>query len=310
MRSGISKASWVFLGWLTLLACSGGQVDPGSRAENGAGDTSVGGSAGKGGSGGAGGGHHAGAGATTNGGKAGGGSQSGGSSSGGKAGDGGSDGGSNNVAGDAGTAGSGGSLPIGSVSYKTSFDTKELPISEQGKWHKAGLDWTDVETDDGIAFGTQKGTGAFDDSYAMLADFPADQWAEGVVHRDAAIDTGCTHEVELLLRWSDGAHEAKGYEVNLAYDGAYTEIVRWNGAVGSFDYLERSNVPGGVHDGDVLRASIQGEEIVVTLNGKELNRATDATFKSGNPGIGFWRGGMCGTRGDYGFTEFSASSID
>ena len=38
-------------------------------------------------------------------------------------------------------------------------------------------------------------------------------------------------------------------------------------------------------------------------------RAHDATYPTGQPGMGFWRGAACGTRGDYGFTSYAASSL-
>lgn len=193
-------------------------------------------------------------------------------------------------------------------SYSTSFDLTESPISESNVWRHNGLDWTVVETGNGNAYGTQAGTGAFNDSYAYLSGFPADQGASGVIHRAANISGTCTREVELLLRWSDAAHSAKGYECNVAFDGSYAEIVRWNGEIGSFTYLAKGSVPGGVRDGDKVSAAIVGQTITLSVNGKEVARATDATFSTGNPGIGFWRGGPCGTRGDYGFTSFSATS--
>lgn len=208
------------------------------------------------------------------------------------------------------TGGGSGAPPLGSVSYGTNFDLTELPISEKGVWKFTGLDWTSVETANGNAFGTQVGDGTFTDSYAYLAGFPANHRASGVIHRDANVDASCTHEVEILLRWSDAAHDAHGYECNLAFDGSYTEIVRWNGKLGSFDYLSHKGSVGAVHDGDTFGASVVGNSIVVTLNGVEINRATDSTFTTGNPGMAFWRGGKCGTKGDYGFTQFSASSID
>ena len=206
-------------------------------------------------------------------------------------------------------AGGDGSSDAGRVTYTTSFDLTEAPIAEAGAWSHVGLDWTLVDTANGNAFGTQTGTGGYDDSYAHLAGFPPDQEASGVIHRDATIDTGCTHEVEILLRWGDSAHDAHGYECNLAYDGSYSEIVRWNGAFGSFTYLARGSVPGGVRDGDTLRATAVGTRITLYVNGTEVVHADDPTFPAGEPGIGFWRGGTCGTRGDYGFTSFSASSL-
>jgi hypothetical protein len=194
------------------------------------------------------------------------------------------------------------------VTYSTTFDLTESPVAERGAWRHDGLDWTKVETADGNAFGTQSGTAGFDDSYAFLNGFPADHSATAIVHRAANIDGSCTHEVELLLRWADSAHSARGYECNVAFDGSYAEIVRWNGPVGNFTYLARGNVPGGVHDGDKVSASVVGQTIVLWVNGKEIARGTDATYATGNPGIGFWRGGACGSKGDYAFTSFSATS--
>jgi len=130
-----------------------------------------------------------------------------------------------------------------------------------------------------------------------------------VIHL-GSIDGSCTHEVEILLRWSDSAHSARGYECNLAYDGSYAQIVRWNGPVGDYTYVGSGSLPGGVHDGDTLSASIVGDRISLAVNGVERATARDATFATGNPGIGLWRGSSgCGTLGDYGFTSFSASAI-
>jgi hypothetical protein len=193
------------------------------------------------------------------------------------------------------------------VSYTTSFDGTESPISEGGAWTHVGVDWTLAETADGNAFGTQSGTGGYDDSYAHLSGFPANQAASGVIHRNATIDASCTHEVEILMRWSDTAHDAHGYECNLAFDGGYAQIVRWDGPFGRFTYLASGSVPGGVHDGDTLSASAVGDRITLYVNGVEITHANDATFPTGDPGMGFWRGGPCGSRDDYGFTSYTAT---
>jgi len=252
-------------------------------------------------------------------------SNAGGSGTGGK-------GGSSNAGGNAGkggaggsgtggsSAGAGGSTSTGSCSvadagsqrsYCTDFNLTEAAISEGGAWTNIGLDWTFIETGGGNAYGTQPQPNKqqYDDSYAHLSGFPVNYTVSAVIHKGANIDGACTHEVEILLRWSDAAHDAHGYECNLAWDGGYAEIVRWNGKINDFTYLTRSNAPMGVHDGDTLSASIVGNLIKVTLNGVEIARATDSTFATGNPGMAFWRGGSCGTRGDYGFTHYQAMSL-
>ena len=48
-------------------------------------------------------------------------------------------------------------------------------------------------------------------------------------------------EVEILLRFSIGSHVARGYEINfrsMNSSESYTQIVRWNGALGSFTELD------------------------------------------------------------------------
>jgi hypothetical protein len=193
----------------------------------------------------------------------------------------------------------------------TDFNLTESPISEGGAWKNVGLDWTFVETGSGNAYGTQPQPNKmqYDDSYAHLSGFPANYTVSAVIHKAANIDGACTHEVEILLRWSDSAHDSHGYECNLAWDGAYSEIVRWNGKINDFTYLTRSRAPMGVKDGDTMTASIVGDLIKVTLNGVEIARATDSAFATGNPGMAFWRGGACGFRGDYGFTHYEATSV-
>jgi hypothetical protein len=224
--------------------------------------------------------------------------------------------GTGGISGSGGTTGTGGTGGSGGTSYSTNFDLTESPVSENGAWHHDGLDWTLVETAGGIARGTQalgvtrSGPGNYNDSYAYLSGFPPNQQASGVIHL-GSINTSCTHEVEILLRWADAAHNARGYECALAYDGTYVQVARWNGALGDYTLIgTRGSVPGGVHDGDVVSASIVGNQITVSVNGTVRATATDSTFATGNPGMGFWRGTSgCGSLGDFAFTQYSATSV-
>jgi len=220
------------------------------------------------------------------------------------------------TAGSAGAPGSGGAGTAGGgISYTTDFDFAESPLSEKGAWHHDGLDWTVVETSNGVASNTQalgverSGPTQYNDSYAYLLGFPPDQQASALVHL-GTIDPSCTHEVEILLRWADSAHNARGYECNVAFDGSYAQIVRWNGVVGDYTYLNSGSVPGGVHENDLVAATIVGDKIELSVNGIVRASAQDSSFADGNPGIGFWRGSSgCGTIGDFGFTHFSAGAV-
>jgi hypothetical protein len=213
--------------------------------------------------------------------------------------------------GGSGGSGQGGGGSSG-LSYSTNFDLAEFPISEGGVWKHTGLDWTRVKTAGGYAFGTQTGSsgnGGYDDSYAYLSGFGPNQTASAVIHKEDGI-ASCCHEVEILLRWSDSDHDAHGYECNLAYDGAYAQIVRWNGAVGSFTYIgAQGSVPGGVKDGDTLTCTIVGDTITLAVNGVERAKGSDTTFTSGNPGIGFFRRNHSNAESDFGFTSFVAKAL-
>lgn len=209
-----------------------------------------------------------------------------------------------------GTASNGGG-PDGEGTYSTNFDRDESPISEGGAWVHLGLDWTFVDTEDGIAFGTQTGTNELDDSYAHLTGFPPDVMVSAVVHIDATIDPSCTHEVEIHLRWSDGANHARGYECLVSLGGS-AQIFRWNGALADYTLLDNSGVPAGMlQDGDTVSASAVGDVITLFVNDVQVAQASDSTWTDGNPGMGFFlrANSGCDTRGVMGFTSYTASSI-
>jgi hypothetical protein len=193
--------------------------------------------------------------------------------------------------------------------YKTSFDETENPISEGEVWRSANNAWTNVRTANGIAFGTNGTANTYDDSYALLSGFGPDQQAEAVIFRSPSLKSGITHEVELLLRFSDDANSARGYECLFSYDGG-VQIVRWNGALGDFTVLVTSGAgkfSRKLVSGDVIKASIVGIVISAYINGVLRARAIDSTFVSGQPGIGFFtRPG--GSSENFGMTSYSASS--
>ena len=119
-------------------------------------------------------------------------------------------------------------------------------------------------------------------------------------------------EVELRLRSSLSAHIATGYEILFRCSksqNAYAEIVRWNGPLGSFTYLDRhKGAQYGVATGDVVKATIAGNVITAYINGVQVAQATDSTYPTGHPGMGFFLQGTTGVNRDYGFTSFTADS--
>jgi len=199
-------------------------------------------------------------------------------------------------------------------SYTTDFNLTESPISESGKWKQLGVDWTRVVTSGGLAYGTQSGSGGFNDSYAYLAgSFPANQSGSATIHLESGIAANFA-EVEILLRWTDSAHNATGYECNLAYNGQYAEIIKWPGPFATdksqFTFISSGNpVSTGVHDGDVFQADVVGNVITARLNGRVIATGTDSSIPSGGaPGMGFYSEGAPASS-KYSFTHYTGTGL-
>jgi hypothetical protein len=205
--------------------------------------------------------------------------------------------------------------------YITDFSRTENPISEGSKWLNGqtdGLDWTDVRTTPGFAFGTEIGGNRpdpqkYDDSTALLKGaWGPDQTVQATVHSvNPNQDGKLWEEVELRLRSSISPHQCTGYEVMFRCSKipqAYCNIARWEGPLGKFTYLKKTEGSQyGVKDGDVVRASIIGTILTVYINGVQIIQISDGRFTRGNPGIGFYLAGASGLIGAFGFSTFMAT---
>lgn len=212
------------------------------------------------------------------------------------------------------------SLAWGST-YSTTFPLTENPILDSGKWingKTVGIDWTNVRTTTGFAFGTMTGTDSgpaqYADSTAILTgSWGPDQTVQATVKvTTASSASDIFEEVELRLRTAIAAHSITGYEVNCSVSttNQYIQIVRWNGALGSWTQL--GGIPSHCVNGDVLKATITGTTsatITVYLNGNVVLTATDSgsPFTNGNPGVGFFLQGTTGLDANYGFSAYSAT---
>ena len=201
-------------------------------------------------------------------------------------------------------------------SYETRFDHDESPLSENGAWvngRATGLDWSDVAVASGIAYGVEPGTRGYDDSTALLTgEWGPEQTVEATV-RSTNQNDAIFEEVELRLRSSLAPHRATGYEINFRCSRtakAYAEIVRWNGRLGDFTYLKKGQgVRFGVADGDVIKATAVGRVITAFINGVQVLQATDAAYRNGSPGIGFFLQGTVATANrDFGLRGFRADA--
>jgi len=198
--------------------------------------------------------------------------------------------------------------------YTTSFPITENPISDRGKWvngKDVGIDWANIATIPGLAYGTESGGRGYDDSTALLTGtWGSDQMAEATVHT-ANQNDNIYEEVELRLRSSVSGHRLTGYEINFRCSKtakAYTQIVRWGGRLGKFKILNgHDGANYGVVAGDVVKATIIGNVITAYINGVQVLQATDDVYATGSPGMGFFLQGGTGVNKDYGFTNFKAS---
>lgn len=206
--------------------------------------------------------------------------------------------------------------PAGAKTYSTQFTTDENPISEGGSWTNGkaiGLDWSDVAVSSGLAYGIESGSGGYDDSTAILTGTWAPNQMTQATVRSVNQNDGIYEEVELRLRSSLTAHRSTGYEINFRCSktvNTYTQIVRWNGPLGDFTYLNAGGGSNfGVANGDIVKATAIGNVITVYVNGVQVLQATDSTYGTGNPGMGFFLQGGSGVNKDYGFTKFNAAEL-
>ncbi len=232
--------------------------------------------------------------------------------------------------------GSGRGAPV--RSYSTDFPLEENPISEGGMWmngRKDGIDWIDVVSSGGRAYGevsrmtaaerrVEQGNlnptadgrdpeGDYDDPTAVLTG----SWGRDQLARARVFSRNPTEEyfqeVQIRLRSTIEPNWCTGYEVFwrcLTNEQGYAEIVRWNGKVGDFTSLMRLEGIGyGVKDGDLVQASIFGNVITGSINGREVITVADDHLREGSPGIGF-NFFVGETNVDHGFSRFEVDTWD
>ena len=202
--------------------------------------------------------------------------------------------------------------------YTTAFPATESPLSEGGRWLNGRTDaanWSDVSSTPGFAIGHQTGASYTDATALLKGNWGPNQRATATVVATTTLLEDCYSEVELRLRSILARGRNRGYEISFKVsqtDAAYLIIVRWNGALGDFSYLFKgTGVRYALKNGDVISATIIGDTITAYRNGDALARATDHTFASGSPGMGFnlenGRAECRGTNDRYGYSRFEAT---
>lgn len=207
-------------------------------------------------------------------------------------------------------------------SYQTDFSSSEDPLSYGGRWlpNTNGI-LTRFRTSGGRAIAKATGqTGDYDDSAAVMSGFGPDVEMTATVYKDTGINTGATHECELLFRVSQTATISVQYEALFSFNGG-VQFVRWfnNGGSQGFDFLSASSGPESLGrqfvTGDRIRARAQGSVFtlscidasdVVTVLGVYNN----SVIASGNCGIGgFFRLGDGANQAHFCFEDFHITEV-
>jgi hypothetical protein len=216
------------------------------------------------------------------------------------------------------------------VQYSTNFSSApENPISEGGRWHHVATPWGTIKTvtNPNRAVGTQTGYDGYNDSFAYLSGFPPDVMAYGTIYKDPTIvnDPLGSHEIEILFRVVDTPTTVRAYECNLAFDGSYSEMGRWNGPFNKFSAISEKGPTHGTSfppgtmppvTGDIFKATIQGNIIKVYINKNDgkgdqlINSGVDYAFPDGQPGIGMWlkNGPQVYDGNKFGFSSFTVTT--
>ncbi|MFN7998356.1 MAG: hypothetical protein U0Q18_32340 [Bryobacteraceae bacterium] len=204
------------------------------------------------------------------------------------------------------------------MNYTTTFPAAENPISQGKQWSNGkddGADWCNVQTSAGYVWGVGPCPVEYADPTAVLIGaWGPDQTVQATA-RIKSTTPSYYQEIELRLRTTIRPHTITGYEINFGVSHPYLEIVRWNGRLADFTYLSPSckypsvcaRVDGFlIRNGDVAKATISGNTINVYVNGVLRATATDRTFTTGNPGVGY-NYGCGGTYANFGWENFSAT---
>lgn len=192
-------------------------------------------------------------------------------------------------------------------SFTTTFPLNQNPLSSP--WYRTDANSTAFRSSGGIAFGTQTGSGGFDDSQAAVSGLAfINRSIEIVVFRSASISS-TNHELEICDRNIETSSTTKKYEVLFNKDGGFN-FVKWLGGrtFNDFRVLDPISGPASLsppQTGDKLRATFfnlsgaQAGQVELnayytpfggaeTLVARTIDNGSvgGAAYTSGDPGIG------------------------
>jgi hypothetical protein len=153
----------------------------------------------------------------------------------------------------------------------------------------------------------------YDDSFAFVPGFGANQWCQGVLYLEPGYNptgSGSNHEVEIILgcRTSTGYHRWNEFLYNTA--GGF-DIASLEGGPGGYTIIGSTTVGSSIpaRDGDVLLATKVGNTLNLYINGVRVCTYSGPLVADGNGvGIaGFIRPGA--TPNKFGFRRVSMGNL-
>jgi hypothetical protein len=220
-------------------------------------------------------------------------------------------------------------VPLWANSYSTSFPSPpapENPISESGNWTNPNMTslWSNVVTTGaGHATGITTPTQYGDATAIVAGSWGPNQTIQETVEVSSAC-SGANCEVELRPLTTFASNSITGYEINCSVitTNPYIQLVRWNGANGSFTQLDQLTPSQSCKTTDVFKVvtAVSGSTVTfqVSVNGT-LQTFTNCSctnphdsggsaFLTGSPGIGFFvNQGNTSDFPKFGISAFSAS---
>lgn len=201
------------------------------------------------------------------------------------------------------------------TTYSTNFPgSDESPLSLGGQWAKAANAWQSIRKVGNIAKPAAY-TEVFDDAYSLY---------RGAVYTDCEViatifrQNSTFAEFEILLRANDSAGSpgtVSAVEMLCNSDGG-VQIMRWNGALGSFTEITGSaNSAGPLANGHQLRATVIGNQYTYyhrpspESSWTQIGSATDSTYTSGRAGMAFYVHQTGGNIDDVGFSAWSVRPL-
>lgn len=208
---------------------------------------------------------------------------------------------------------------LGQRSYHLAAVTAtENPYSQGDHWINGGttgLDWQDVQSAPGLIFGTGTSPAPpYNDPTAILAGLWGKvQTVEATVTVPAS--PSGSQEVELRLLSAVGAHINTGYEVLFSVtSNPYVAIEVWHSGTDTSTFTEIALASGPqLVTGYRVKASVSAAGLIkayVDSGGgySSICSATDTTYVTGAPGLGFFQSGSTAAMSAFGFSAFTARS--